>query len=355
MTLGLIDLDGCGDGDRSPNVYLNGAPGPWTHAVFCYVTDGPYGGGDKAIRVVGSGGQAIRLLAQASSHVCVGFHAMRWSSNNPQAGPSFELREGTTVHLKVRFNHSGDVVVYDGANVALGSCFPGATGLPPQETGLFPYRQWTPFAVEVKVADAPNGEVRIYLWGIATPFLELTGIDTRNGGTGVIDRLRWSGPDGNEIYVDDLWVVDMTVPGAVPLGVCRVADRPAAADAGGEWVPSTGTQHFAVVDEQPFSATDYLSTDLDGAIEQLAVSDDGLDFVPLGVRVIGQLARNGAGAAKARLRLQDGPGVGTGPTITLDTTPVLQVDVYAERPASAGEWDQASVDGMLIGAEKITV
>jgi hypothetical protein len=351
MTAGLKVFDGCGDADRS--VYTPGGT-VWVNLAFVSEIVGPYGG--KGFQVFGSGGHAIYALPFTSDHVMVGFHAYRQESNNPETGPTFELREGSNVHVQVRFTHQGDVEVLGPTGALLGSCFPGSTGLPPQETGLFKFRRWHYVEIEA-VIHATLGEVRVYLWGDPTPYLELLGVNTKNALGSVVDRLRWSGPNGNAIRVDDLYVEDMSVGGADRLGIALVVKRDPNADVDSEWVPSPapGAPHFAQVDEQPFSASDFLSTGLDGAVDRFRVTDGLTGATPRGVRLLGQLALIGNEAASARLTLQDGSSgeLAAGPTVILATTPVVQRDLYADRPAGAGEWTTASVNAMRIGVEKM--
>lgn len=335
MSIGLVDFDGCGDGDRAL-AYWEGLS-----SVTVGTTYGTFSGyGFKVF----AGGQAIRPIP-ASSHHFIGFHAYSNINNNPNTGPEFEIRTGTTVHLTIRFPEDGTVQVIGPTGSLLGTI----------SAFLLPFRAWNYFEIEYVIDDAV-GLVRIWLFGVATPMLELTGIDTKNAAASAnANKIRWTGVAGNEIWIDDLYVVDGTVGGAVHLGSKRVTSRDANADGTPlEWDPSTAGTHFNLVNEKPFSGIEYVQTNVNGERDLYATADDGIAFSVDGVRLVGQMRKNDVLTAQARLILKDGANYGNGAVRNLSDTSQVFSDVFGVRPAGAGNWDNASVDAMLVGAEKVT-
>ena len=121
--------------------------------------------------------------------------------------------------------------------------------------GAFVVGTWYSLQIEIVISDTV-GRVSVYLDG--TQVVNLTSQDTKNGGTGVVNNIYFSGGSGaiGGRY-DDMIVQDSATRLANPI---RAATLYPNADGGTlNLVPSTGTSHFALVDEALASRTDYLS------------------------------------------------------------------------------------------------
>lgn len=329
MTTGLIDFDGCGDADRNLAFWS----GSFISTSTSYGVFGGYG-----IQVL-SGGNARRNIT-ATSHPIIGYHLNVRIWNNASTGPELHLREGTTVHAKLKFNEGGAIQVLGAAGTVLDTI--------PAETWQF--QSWGYIEVDLTVAN--SGNLKVHVFGDPTEIISVSG-DFQNGGTGVVDNVYWTGGSGNTHWIDDFYQLDGTVGGTVTLNGCRVGLRQPNSDDTAEFTRSTGATNYGTVDELPFSATDYNETDVDGEKDLYGVTDDGVDFQVFGVRVIGQMKKSDASAAKGRLIIDDSGNQGDGVTRTLSATSTVYADVFAERPSGAGEWDETSVDGLLIGVERI--
>lgn len=344
MAIGLIDMDSCGDA----LTFSAGTQTPWTESSgggpqmsTAYGTFGGYG-----FRCQGSGQQIRRNIAQ-TTRLIFGLHI-----NIPQVGGTIWIRENSIVHAQVNIRgDTGQVVLRNGASSVTYDSTPVDT---------FIGSTWWYGEVDVLIHDT-LGEMRLWMFGSSTPVLELTGLDTKNGGSGYINNLKFCGAhlvggDFNGTFDwDDMYMIDGTVPGSARLGPCRVTARyPNSDGAPSEWDPSVVGPHWPMVSERPFSAADWVQTNVNGERDMFGMPTDGLTFNVHGIRVIGQVRKNDVLAAQARLTIKDGANYGNGALRNLSDTSTIYGDTFAERPAGAGAWDVASVDGVLIGAEKVT-
>ena len=172
-----------------------------------------------------------------------------------------QFREGgsaRTVHIAVTINSSGFLVVKRGSTV-----------LATATTNAFLPSSWYYFEIKVVIHDT-LGSVVCHLDGVNVSFsTPLTGIDTRNGGTGIVDTFRIDGQSTSPyMMVDDLYLCDATgTTNNDFLGNCVVESllpQVGNGDLTG-LTPSTGTDHGAMVDDNPpTDDTDYNSGDTIG-------------------------------------------------------------------------------------------
>lgn len=105
--------------------------------------------------------------------------------------------------------------------------------------------------VEVTIGDT-DGAIKIWVDDVLR--VNLTGLDTRNGGTnGVIDTLHIGLPSvaGFDILIDDLYCLDKTgTLNNARIGTCSIHTLFPNADASLGWLGSTGALHYALIDEQ---------------------------------------------------------------------------------------------------------
>jgi hypothetical protein len=184
-----------------------------------------------------------------------------------------------------------------------------------------------------------------------------TGADTVASGSAGWDSLVFgaSPTTHNEnVDIDDLYVCDGS--GGVEdtfLGDHRVVCIVASSGSGTntDWTPSTGTDHGALVDENPPNTTDYNSSDTSGdrdtynfAAVGVAGTVKALQHVNLvsaqvaGVRSVGPVSRIG--------------GVnydGTGTVVGSDWT--FQRDIKRVSPATSTAWTVSEIDGAEFGVK----
>jgi hypothetical protein len=160
-------------------------------------------------------------------------------NDNATLGISIVLTQGTT---------NSSIVVKLGASTTIST----------YTNFLFTVGVW--YYIELKVfCHATSGTVEVRVDGITV--ISLTGIDTKAGiddwHNNVSISLNSSGT-----YADDFYICDGS--GSSPndfQGICKVLGVfPNADTATEQWTPSTGTTHYDLVDENPYTTADYVST-----------------------------------------------------------------------------------------------
>lgn len=192
------------------------------------------------------------------------------------------LREGSTTHLNLYVNFAAGTIAVRRDTTVLATA---ALGL---SAGVW-------YAIEFYgVVHDTAGVAVVKCNGVTV--LNLSGLDTRNGGTGVVDNFQISGSSANQYYIDDVILRDDAWPGRGGIYVLT----PTGAGANADLTPSAGDA-YACVDELPATFDDYLSgaSDDTGAVHDLALSalPAGLEvFGGVGVVAYARLASAGSGA-----------------------------------------------------------
>jgi len=153
--------------------------------------------------------------------------------------------EGTTYHISVVYS-GGKIKIYRGTQFGTVLGVSAAT-----LSAGYNYIE-----IKATIHDS-TGAVEVKINGVTDNNLNLTNVDTRNGGTGVIDTILIAGTG----YTDDFYVCDTS--GATNndfLGDIRVDTIYPDGDGNyTQFTPSTGTAHWSLVDETTPNTTDYNS------------------------------------------------------------------------------------------------
>lgn len=208
-------------------------------------------------------GSAVRMGASASLARSVpgnpSFLAVAFAIYYAPAGMAnvLSINEGGTNHLQLRIDGAGGTVSLLRNGVLL------ATSTATLLVG------WNHLEVVVQIGDAAdargagyNGSYKVYLNGISTPILTASGVDTRNGGSGLVSVVTFPGTSGN-VDIDDVLIGYDTVDPTTyaQMGDCRVITQlPTGDGANTSWTPSTGSSHSAMVDDANLGSldTDYV-------------------------------------------------------------------------------------------------
>ena len=218
--------------------------------------------------------------------------------------------------------------------------------------------QWYYLEVKVTIGDSDGAyEVRIN----GTTVASALGIDTRNSGTGLIDRVQWRGWYGGTASIfavyDDMYVLDTTgTDNNTFLGSQIVEAVFPNSNAQSNWSPSTGTSNAACVDENPSNDdTDYVysttvgnkdlygvtsCTRINANIKGVQLNADArvTDTTPQGLR---PLAKSGASET-------------SGGSYTVTSTGYKVFPVLAQyNPATGALWTPAEIAAMQIGIEHV--
>ena len=188
--MSVVFMDGFDDGTQRNGKYLAFHSGNDLSTSF--------GRNDIGVRL-GPAGNANDLMESQvpSNDTYVVGSAVWWNGIFNSNLNNYAFKEGTTIHVAVRLRGS------DGAF----ELYRGTTLLETTATGLFSVQRWHYIEIKVVVHDSA-GSIVINIDG--TEVHSLTGADTRNGGTGIIDRISHgteSGATAN-MYLDDYYILD---------------------------------------------------------------------------------------------------------------------------------------------------
>lgn len=214
------------------------------------------------------------------------------------------------------------------------------------------------FFYEIKtVLSDTIGEVQIRVNGVTV--LNLTGIDTKNGGVGtVFDGFNFVRGSGGvlEYTIDDIHV--MNGAGAVNntfIGDCSVLTR--FPDGNGFYSQGTGSDgnsvdNFLLVDENPPNTTDYVEFDITGEKDTYAFASIPTGTV-FGVQQAAFAAKTDAGARSIRNIQRIGGADFSRPDQGLSVIPtyVAKFDIIEVSPATAVLWTAAEVNAAEFGTE----
>lgn len=277
-----------------------------------------------------------------SSKVIVGFGL--YCTGGPSL--NFYGDGGTTLHITVIRNSTSGVL-----EIRRG----GGTGtLLASGTQQIFDSQWNYIEVSCTISDTV-GEVHVRLNGSTTDDCSYTG-DTKNAGTNTtIDKVYLA--MGSNMRVSDFYILDGT--GSAPnnsfLG--DVVVRTLAPSGNGTYSQLLGSDadsvnNYLLVDELPFSGTDYVGSPTTGQKDTYAMADlpAGVTNV-YGVQINGLMAKSDATLGQARLLLRTGGTDYGGSTRALTTTFTGYYDLYEKNPVTTVAWTPGDVNSMESGME----
>lgn len=318
-------------------------PGKWSSLNFTPATsDGRHGYG---VRLNNSSTTAATRSIPASATTVVGFAFKQnhlSTGENAYGIPGMLGDGGATLHFQMR------PLFTDGS----WRFYRGTTLLGTSVGGLMNRFEWNYLEAKVTIHDS-TGTIVVRHNGVE--IFNFTG-DTRNGGTDpTIDMVRFGSNSGYNCDIDDVYILDGT--GAAPLNdflgdVKVVPLMPTADSTPLQWTPSTGSNHFAVVDESPGNTTDYVSNSVDGEVDMFTVGPyaDTADTV-YAVQLSSHTAKDDAGARSFRHRVDSDSNVETGTDKALSTSFQTWYDMFVTDPDGGGAWTVAQLNAAKFGVE----
>lgn len=253
----------------------------------------------------------------------------------------FQIREGTTIHVELRWDH-----VEARLNVYRSATLIGST-----PSGSVPIDTWSYVETKVVVHDS-TGSVEVKVNGASV--FSVTGIDTRNGGTGVITNVRCLASSSGDLDVDDVYGLDTT--GAVNndfLGdVTVVTLRPNAAGDSTQFTPSAGANYECTDETQVDSDTSYVESSTVGHVDLYNLG--ALGYTPaniFGVQVSAYARKDDAGTRTVRTKAKAGATTANGSALGLSTDYLAAVSMMEVNPDDSAAWEVADIDALQIGFE----
>lgn len=336
--------DGTVASNATPSVDT-GANGRWGGRCISFV-DGDFNAGTSSSAAVYkdfSGGLAEYVVQLA----------VNISTLNVGEFPIVSFYEGATLHCDLRFTFTNSTFTVTRNGTVLGTSSNNAWSTA---------GGWKYLKIRVKVHDT-TGTITVVYDGVT--IFSLSGLDTRNGATGIIDRIYIGKPasaTNGQVYtvrIQDVAVCDVT--GSAPMndihaeGRVRLLQTAAEGDVN-EWTPSTGTDNEALVDEIPNNGnTDYNSTSTVNH-RDLFTADD-LPVTPttiFGVAIHNMVAKDDAGTDTAASMLKtNGTEYVNAAAVGVTGATFQKVNGYWElNPDTAAAWTKANVDGLQIGIKR---
>lgn len=227
------------------------------------------------------------------------------------------------------------------------------TALGTSASGVVTANTWHYILVRVK-PHASTGILEVWVDGVRV--LNLTNIDTLHA-SAVADTARnftTQRANGNtSLYLDDILIADNTGTGVVAVfgPVSIEAIRPAG-DVAETWDKSTGADSYALVDEAPASAADYVETTVAGELEEWSLADRTHTGGVLGVVAWAQALNPPGAAPSLKLGFRRGgshnqsAARGVPGEASVIVGPLAEVD-----PATGVAFTTANVNALTLTAE----
>jgi hypothetical protein len=325
----LLFMDGCQGGDRTSRYVASSGTRTTTTPRFA---GGAYYNAASLNRPITPSAEVITSAA------------VYWSGTS---SPTCYLYgdSGAQPHIAVFRNASGLLQV-----VRAPSSTVLATGTTVVSDG------WHHLQFRGTIADS-GGIAQVRLDGATTNEIDFTG-DTRNAGTSTnIDAVWWSSGSGYFLTdivifnsagtVNNSWMGDCRVQTLLPTGNGNTSQ--------GVGSDADSVNNYQLVDEVPFSSTDYVGVTTDGQGDTYSLSDlaTGTNSVK-GIQTSLNVAKSDAGTKSVKRRVRSGGTTYTGPSVALGTTYNTVIEVLELDPATSAAWTVSSVNALEAGFEAAT-
>jgi hypothetical protein len=267
----------------------------------------------------------------------------------------------TYVGFAVRTNGASPEVYFGGDNAATShircvaspsglSVFRGATQIAIYNTPLVNSNYYyVEFAVTIS---STVGSVICRLDGVQ--LINFSG-NTKNGGTNdSVDRITFNVPGGGG-YFDDCYICNNT--GGAPynnfLGDVRVYSlSPTAAGSSTQWTPDSGS-NYARVNEVPYSAANYVQSNVSGNRDTYALADlpGGAVTTIYGLQNNVIAKRTDAGAIAVKPAIKSNVTIAYGTSKFLGVGDVVISDLRTTDPDTATAWTVSGINALEAGME----
>lgn len=317
----------------------------WIAGAFTSVVSSPTRFGTGMAASVGPTSTSLARTVTASAQITVG--AAFYAASSSDCGISLLGDAGSTTHLSVVRTSAGTIALRRG--------LPGSGTILARGATLIPLATWNYLEVQATIADS-GGTVKVRLNGSTVNEIDFTG-DTKNGGTNTtIDQvaLATSG-SGSSARFDDVYVLNSTGSSNTTfLGDIRI--HTLSPNNNGTYSQLTGsdgnqTDNYQLVDELPFSTTDYVGSPTVGQRDTYALADLPVVSQIFGLQnnFIGAKSDASSGNAKSALLINS--TLYYGATRALGTSYIAYSDIYDTNPNTSTAWTGTVINGMEAGVE----
>jgi hypothetical protein len=280
-----------------------------------------------------------------SSDTCYARFALKCISV-PSGAFCMNFLEGASAHMSLVFIGTA---LYFRRGVSPSNAYPSGTTIGDALEYSFGANQTAVFEMYVKVHDT-EGEVALKIDGIQ--IASITGIDTRNGGSGVINGLGISQNGGTgtagAYHIDDIAIAD-DWPGTFG----NYVFWPNGAGDNADWSASSGNPWECVNKDADGVGDfgDYITDNTNSGKHDFAV--ENLPFTPaaLGAVLVIGAGRVPSGSGNARVYAISGATVVTGDDMALSSDAVNMKKLLLVDPNTGEPWTAAGINGLKIGVE----
>jgi hypothetical protein len=284
--------------------------------------------------------------------VFAGF-ALKYTNVADSSGESIlSFNEDTTIHVDLRIKPNG-TLSFTRNGTAIG------TGTYAVSTGVYNYIE-----AKVVIADSPNGSVQLRVNG--TTVISDSSLDTKNGGTGNINRVLLGFNTNltvgtNTVDFDDYYISDDA--GSAPyntfLGDCRVEVLlPTGAGTTTDWSrggSDSGSNYGQVDETSTNSDTDYITTDVANEIDTYAMGNLATTGGTIyGVQTVLVARKDDAGSRSIAPVLRPASTDRVGTTVSLGDNYSVNTEMFSLNPEDSAAWEIADVNGTEFGVKLIS-
>lgn len=290
----------------------------------------------------GSGTETVQRLVTPSAEIFTGVAVTYFSGAT--YGNGFLVisgDSGATLHLQLRWVNATTLGLFRGTTQI-------ATALVNEPLGI-----WYFIEMWATIADS-GGRCIVKVDGVTV--IDFTG-DTRNAGTSTnIDAVligKNISAGGSSGFIFDDWYICNGL-GSSPyntfLGPVQVVTpAPSAAGSSTQMTPSSGA-NYAAVDEQPYSATDYVQG-TSGQKDLYAIGDVATGTI-LAAQVVGVAKATDAAPVSIKGLIKNGSTTDTGPTTALGATDLtVKGNILTTDPNTGAAWTLAGFNTIEAGFE----
>lgn len=303
----------------------------------------PTGGrrGDPCLRL-NNGGHVAKVIDPVPTAIA-GFAFYSATGQQTTVNSYTEIcsfREGIYHHVTIHLTGDGTVYAYNVITTTLlGKSAPGKLQLD----------AWHYVEVKCTVSDTA-GVVQVKIDGEL--ILDLSAVDTRNGGTGLIDNVRIHGNSVNK-WFDDFYICDTS--GTINndfLGDVYVDTLfPNAVGSYTQFTASAAADNWTLVDEATPDTADYVSSATVGAKDTYGLTNlDATERNIYGVQAMALVHKDNPNYRQSAILLKSGTTEVEGAAFTLGNGVAKYDKVLKELdPATAAAWTATGVNALEVG------
>lgn len=308
----------------------------------CSISAGNGRNGDGLFVDSGASHTYVAKSVNNLTTVIVGF-AMKWASISASANYVLQVEEPTFMHMQIRMDNTGVFSAWRAGSTNIGTA-----------SSAVSQNVWTYVEIKITIHDTA-GEVTIKLDGTTT-VLNLTNVDTRNSGTGIINSVKLGAASvGSDIYYDDVYICDTA--GTLNndfLGDVKVTTLyPNGNGNYSQWAGSDGNSvdNYLLVDEADANTSDYIQSSTVNQKDTFTYQDVGVGATIKGVQICSYVKKSEAGNREVRHVTRVSATDYNSTAQSLGSSYKVIRDIRETDPSTAVAWTEAGINGAEFGIE----